>query len=121
MQGTSGSFAVNGVTLLLQPTSGHWVPKTPLGIGGDGHAIYPGVREFELRFNVTNPEDINQLQTMFSAIQNTGTAVVDLPKYNVTPYQFYSYSGCVLREPEQAEYFNQHHTDVYLLITNIRT
>jgi hypothetical protein len=36
--GFSGSYGVNGTNFIIQPTTGRWVPKTPLGIGGDGHA-----------------------------------------------------------------------------------
>lgn len=118
--GASGTYAING-TEVLQPTSGRWIPKSPIGIGGDGHAIYAGVREFEIRWQLTEPSDVYLLQTQFNAINNTGTAVVDLPRFAYSSYEFYSYSGCVLREPEQNEYFNQYHTDITLLITNIRT
>jgi len=118
--GASGSYAVNGVTF-LPPTSGRWLPKNPIGVSGDGHAIYSGVREFELRWQLAFPSDVYQLQNFFGAINNTGTAVVDLPKYGHSSYEFYSYSGCVLREPEQGEYFSENQTDILLLVTNVRT
>lgn len=118
--GASGSYAVNGATF-LPPTSGRWLPKNPLGVSGDGHAIYAGVREFELKWQLAFPSDVYQLQNFFGAINNTGTVVVDLPRYGYSSYEFYSYSGCVLREPEQGEYFSENQTDILLLVTNIRT
>lgn len=119
--GFSGSYGINGTNFSIQPTTGRWMPKTPLGIGGDGHIIYPGVREFELTWQLSDPSAVNQLQTFFDAINNTGTAVVDLPRYNYASYQFYSYTGCVLGEPEQDVYFNEHQTSILLIVSNIRT
>jgi len=106
---------------LLQPTSGRWLPKSPVGVSGDGHAIYSGVREFEIKWQLTAPSDVYQVQTFFNAITNTGTVVVDLPRFAYSSYEFYSYSGCVLREPEQDVYFSEYQTDILLLVTNIRT
>ncbi len=119
--GYSGSYAIGGVELLLQPTSGKWVSRPTLGIGGSGHPIYPAVREFELQFILADPSDFNQLQVAFQNISNTGTAVVDLPQYGASTYLFYSYSGCVLHEPEASNYFNEYQTEVRWLISNIRT
>ena len=119
--GASGSYAVNGTEFLIQPTSGRWMPKSMMGISGDGHALYPTVREFEVRFNITTPALLNQLQAWFESIIILGTAVVDLPKYGDANYIFYSYTGCVLREPEMNAYFIENHSDVIMTICNIRT
>lgn len=117
----SGSYRINGTDLLMQPTSGKWMPRPELGIQGDGHAVYPGVREFEMRFNLQSPGEYNQLINWFDAHQPSGTVVVDLPRFGYNIYDFYSYTGCVIREPEMNEYFNENHTEVVLLVTNIRT
>ena len=119
--GASGTYAVNGTDITLPPTSGRWMPRESLGIDGNGRAIYPGVREFELRWQLISPSDYNQLQTFFSSIGNTGTVVVDLPQYGAASYLFYSYTGCVLREPETGQYFTENQLSAFLLVTNIRT
>ena len=117
----TGTYRIDGTDLLLQPTTGRWIPRKPLGIDGNGHPIYPGVREFEMRFKLGSPSDYNQLQTFFDAISNTGTAIVDLPIYGHASYTFISYTGCVLREPDSREYFSEYQTDFVILVTNIKT
>lgn len=119
--GYSGSYAINGVDLTLPPTSGRWVERPLVGIGGSGHPVYAAVREFELQFQLADPSDYNQLQLAYQALSNTGTAVVDLPKYGDAGYQFFSYTGCIVQEPYAGAYFNENQTDVRWLITNIRT
>jgi hypothetical protein len=115
------SYKINGTELTLQPTTGRWLPRKPHGIDGRGTAVYPGVREYELTFVLSSPSEYNQLQTFFEGITPTGTAVVDLPLYGHTSYTFFSYTGCVLREPEASAYFRENQTKVKLLIANIRT
>uniref|UniRef100_A0A6M3LYF3 Uncharacterized protein n=1 Tax=viral metagenome TaxID=1070528 RepID=A0A6M3LYF3_9ZZZZ len=117
----SGTYRIGGVDLLLQPTTGRWMPRKPLGIDGNGHPIYPGVREFEMRFQLGSPADYNQLQTFFESVSNTGTVIVDLPIYGHASYTFTSYTGCVLREPDSREYFSEHQTDFVILVAGIRT
>lgn len=114
-------YKINGVEITMQPTSGRWEARDELGIDGAGHPIYPGLREFELRWNAMSPSEANQLQGFFNAIQNTGTCVVDLPQYAASTYTFFSYTGCTLREPNWSNYFAQNLTDCTLLVTNIRT
>ena len=120
-QGVTGSYAINGNEFTVQPTSGRWMPRDELGIDGNGHFVYPAYREFEITWGLVDPADVNQLQTFFNSIGNTGTAIVDLPKYADANYTFQSYTGCVLREPEIGAYFSEHQTDVTLLIVKIRT
>lgn len=115
------TYKINGTELDTQPTSGRWMPRDNLGIDGQGHAVYSSVREFELKWQASDPFLYDQLQTFYESQGNTGTSVVDLPYYVSGSYSFFSYSGCVLREPEMGEYFSEHHTDIFLLITNIRT
>ena len=87
--GASGTYAINGTDITLPPTSGRWLPKEPLGIDGNGRAIYSGVRQFELEWQLISPSEYYQLQTFFDAVGNTGTVVVDLPKYGASSYIFY--------------------------------
>jgi len=117
------TYKVNGVEFLLQPTSGRWVDRNLIGRSGSGHPIYSGVREFELGFQLASTTDYQQLQLWFNAVSNTGTVVVDLPKYGSSTggYGFYSYSGCIINEPVANEYYAEYQQNVTLLITNIRT
>jgi hypothetical protein len=116
------TYKISGTAITTQPTTGRWIPRASLGIDGNGHAIYPGVREYELKWQLVNVSDYNQLVTFFNSIGNTGTVVVDLPQFGAATYTFYSYSGCVLREPEANQYFvGTGQQEVLLLISNIRT
>lgn len=115
------TYKLNGEEFVQQPTTGRWLPRSIFGIAGNGHAIYSGVRQFEITWNITSPSGTYQLQNWFETILATGTAVVDLPKYGDAEYQFFSYSGCAVREPEYSPYFSENITSVSLLITNIKT
>jgi hypothetical protein len=119
--GVTGSYAINGTEITIQPTSGQWMPRDPLGIDGNGHFVYPPYREFEMTWGLLAPSDVNQLQNFFASIGNTGTAVVDLPKFAAVTYTFYSYSGCVLQEPSIGVYFSENQTEITLLVSKIRT
>jgi len=119
--GISGSYAINGTELLLQPTSGRWIDRTPLGFTGNGHPEYAGVREFEMRWQLSPMSDANQVYGLFQQLDVTGTAVMDLPKYKATPYQFYSYSGTTLSEPSSGEYFERHESEIVLIVYGIIT
>lgn len=120
-QGTSGTFGINGTDFYLPPTEHRWMPRTMLGRDGAGHPIYSGVREYEMRWQLGTPTDYWQLQNWFNMMSNTGTLVVDLPVYSLSgSYTFISYTGCTLAEPEGA-YFNEHKSDMILVIGNIRT
>lgn len=120
-QGTSGTFAINGTDFYLPPTEHRWMPRTMLGRDGAGHPIYSGVREYEMRWQLGTLTDFWQLQTWFNLMSNTGTLVVDLPTYGVSgAYTFTSYTGCTITEPEGA-YFNEHNSDIILVVGNIRT
>ena len=121
MQGVTGSFSVNGVTLLMQPTEHSWVDRTNLGISGDARPTYPSVRQYQLSWNFMSMEEFAQLHSFFEYSQHSGTLVVDLPKYATTPYQFYSYSGCTMEEPKAGKFFESYASDVNLLILKVRT
>jgi len=114
-------YKINGTTLIIQPTTGQWLPRELVGIDGNGHPVYPATREFEMNWQLKNPTGTYQLQNFFDTVAITGSAVVDLPRYNFYDYQFFSYSGCVIQEPEVDVYFSAHITNVRLLISNIRT
>lgn len=119
--GFSGSYAINGTTFILQPTKGSWDKRSALGIDGNGHPIYPAVREFDIQWNLMHPTDAQQIINTYNAVQNTGTVVFDLPKYGDAGYQFYSYSGCTLEEPEFEDYFQGYISNGRLKIYQVRT
>lgn len=114
------TYKINGTELDPQPTQAKWVPRRVLSEDGNGRPIYPAVREFEMRWQLTDPEQINALQGFFNSVGATGTAVVDLPQFAAPTYTFFPYSGTVLREPEFNSFFSEHITEVVLFITKIR-
>ena len=116
------SFGWNGVTGSFQPTTHNWVPRDPIGIDGNGHAVYPAVREYEITWDFLSAAEFNTLYGYFLATGATGTIVSMLPKYPPIPsYGFYAYSGTVLREPTFKDFFENYYTDVKLLIVKILT
>jgi hypothetical protein len=115
------TYKVNSVELTLQPTSGKWLPRTELGRNGYGHPVYPAVREFEIRWLIHTPAEANQIQTFYNAVSNTGTVVVDLPQYAAATYTFFSYTGCILQEPQFGTFFTENIQDVTIIVSNIRT
>jgi len=115
------TYKVNGSAITLQPTSGKWANRDSIGVDGNGHEIYTGKREFEMRWGFMSASEFNELIGFFNAIGNTGTAVVSLPQYGASAYTFYAYSGCVLREPEAGEFFEEYVSDVSLLVVKIST
>lgn len=119
--GLSGSYAVNGNNLSLQPTEGRWLERQSFGVDGNGHPIYSAVRQFEMQFVLESMSDLQQITNFYNSVGSTGTVVVDLPMWGAADYRFYSYSGCTLREPEFGPYFEEYNQDVTLRILNIRT
>jgi hypothetical protein len=119
--GASGSYGVNGVDFTLQPTSGRWIPQSPVGFTGDGHPIYSAIHEFQIRWNLSEQVDLNQIQTFRDSVILTGTAIVDLPVYRGSAYIFTSYTGCSLYEPDRGEYFSEDTTELVLVVGNIHT
>lgn len=119
--GLSGSYAVNGTNLSLQPTEGKWNQRDSYGYDGGGHPIYSQFRTFELKWALISTSDLVQLINTFNAISNTGTVVFDLPQYGASAYQFQRYSGCTLNEVSVGAYFQEHVMDVTLLVLQIRT
>lgn len=114
-------YKVDGVEITLQPTTGRWLPRYIVGRTGAGNAIYPQVREFEMRWGLANQAEVQQLIGFFNAVGFTGTHVVDLPQWNSTTYVFKSYTGCIIDEPDVNTYFTEYSTDLILLVSNIIT
>jgi len=117
----SGSYAINGTPLTLQPTTGRWSPRQLLGVDGNGRGIYAPLRNFELTWDLVDQAAFDELRTYFDSLTITGSVIVDLPKWDADSYNFVSYTGCFLREPERSVYFAEHSTRITWLVTNIRT
>ena len=115
------TYRANGTEFTLQPTSGRWLPRNELGRNGYGHPVYPATREFEITWAIKSAAEANQIQTFFDALSNTGTVVMDLPRYAYATYEFFAYTGCIIGEPELGTYFVENYQNVRLLVTNIRT
>ena len=118
--GFSGTYAVNGVDFILPPTTGKWRQRDEAGIDGNGHPIYPAVRDFELTWGLAHPTDVKQFTDAYNN-SVTGTCSFDLPLYGDADYQFYRYTGITMVEPEMGSYFQGWVTDVKLTLLNVRT
>jgi hypothetical protein len=119
----SEPYRVNGHAA-PNPTSFRWLPRRALDVQGDNRPIYPGQRMAEFRFDIIAYEDWETLQNFFDQIQSTGFATINVPAYargTGTPYAFREYSGCTIAEPQIGPFFEEHPTDVILLIGNIVT
>lgn len=115
------TYKINNTAFVLQPTNGRWLPRDVLEVDGAGYARYPALREFELQWEIVDYASHNQIVNMFESYAYTGTVVASLPQYTKATWDFANYSGCVLREPEWGEFFENHPTRVTLLITKINT
>lgn len=115
------TYKINGTALSTQPESGEWKDREEIGRDGNGRAIYPGPREFELKWGLVSMSDWAQLRTFFQSVSATGTVVVDLPQYGSSSWAFYSYSGCVLSEPKTGQFFEEYISDARLIVSKITT
>ena len=116
---STGTFSING-TEIECPTEHGWIERSNLGDSGDGHSVYPAVRQYQLRWNLMSPDNYYEIQTFYNAVGSTGTVVVGLPQYGAATYEFYNYSGCVLAEPYHRGFFSENYIDVVLLVKKIR-
>lgn len=115
------TYKINGTTITLQPTTGEWKDRDEIGRDGNGRPIYHAPREFELKWSLISMSDFAQLRTFFRSVSATGTVVVDLPQYGSSSWTFYSYSGCILSEPQAGPFYEEHTTDARLLVSKITT
>lgn len=120
MNGTTGSYAMNGTRLSLQPTYGNWQTRQELGRDGNNRPLYPAIREFEMGWDLMPTSDLKQIIDA-QLTTTTGTVVFDLPKWGDTLYTYYSYSGTIVNEVTVGQYFAEHVQNVRLIVSNIRT
>lgn len=118
--GLSGSYAMNGTNLSLQPTEGKWNTPDQYGFDGGGHPILSSFRTFELSWGLISTSDLAQLNNFFNSVSNTGTIAVDIPEWGASQYKFRRYSGTVLSPLEVGAYFQEYVQDVRLLILRIQ-
>jgi len=114
-------LAINGYVYEHQPTDHHWIARDPVGIDGNGVAVYPAYRQYEIKFDFLDTDEWNNTYQSFLQQGVTGTLTAVLPKWNATPYQWYTYSGVQIREMEYGGWFQNYYQDVRLLIVKILT
>ena len=61
-------YKVNGTEITIQPTTGRWLQRYTLGRTGAGNAIYPQIREFEMRWQLGNQAHVRQLVNFFGSM-----------------------------------------------------
>jgi len=116
-----GDYKIDGHAI-LSPTTGRWLPRRPLDIQGDSRAIYPGVRSFELKWQLVSHEEWSDLVQNFSNIEWTGTHAIWIPCWPTatgSAFAFCNYSGTLLLEPTMGPYFETYPSNVVLAITKI--
>lgn len=116
--GLSGTYAINAVDIC--PESARWNDRNILGVDGNGHPIYPSLREFEFGWGFLSMADYNVLQSARNLVGSTGTITVDLPDLSTSDFRFTRYSGTIVHEPSVGAYFVDHVSDVRLIISKIR-
>ena len=119
--GFTGSFALNGANLTLQPSTFGWENRDTLGTDGNGRPLYSSLASFQLFWGLMSTSELRQLILISDTVSATGTVVSDLPEWGNNDYYFKSYSGTIIGRPQVGEYFNTYVTDVRLVISNIRT
>lgn len=116
-----GDWEINS-NEILPPTTGRWLPRRPLDVQGDNRPIYPGVRSFELRWQLVSNEDWATLQANFRTVESSGTVTVRIPEFPTVTgaaYAFREYSGCTLSEPIIGAFFETYPRSVVLIVNNI--
>lgn len=97
----------NGTGLMINPTTAQWLDPDQIGVSGDGHAIYPALKEFRLSFNLVSQGEWFELYSYFKRVSFTGTLVCSLPDFESNTFAYRNFSGCILRYPSMNQYFNE--------------
>lgn len=113
------TYKFNGVDLTLQPTEANWQPRKELGIDGNGHPVYEGPRQCQLKWDLIPVTDFNQLNNAYRGQGTTGTVIVDLPHWSGSSWEFVSYTGCVISEPTVGAYFQTAVQKVVLVVSHV--
>lgn len=113
-------YKLGGIT--VHPTEFDYQPRRPLGIQGDGRAVYPGTRTAQMTWNFTSYEEWANVIHVFNQIVSDGDLVVQVPAYPTvsgSSYAFTEYSGCFVSEPQLGPFFADYPSNVKLLIYGI--
>lgn len=113
------TYKVNDVAMWTSPTTGRWLPRSPIGKTGQGRSILPAYHEFEMQWQLVDASGVHQMQEWWDAQGITGTSSVDIPEFGAAPYAFKTYSGVFLEEPEVDYYFAKHYANVTLRVSKI--
>lgn len=116
----TGTYAINGQALPLEPTEGSWISQRSLGRSGAGFEVLSPVFSFELKWGLMKKSEFNDLMQIAYAASGTYRAVT-IPDFDSDDYEFYTYSGCIVNKPTVSRYFAENVTGVTLMITHIRT
>jgi hypothetical protein len=117
-------YKINNTSLALQPSAGKWIPRETVGTDGNGHPVYPAVRQFEMKWDLITEAEFYELQNMYDTLMYyTGSTTATLPRYKPVSgvYTYDTYTGCIIHEPEATEFFELHRINAKMLIVNIRT
>jgi len=114
-------LGLNGVMFTQQPSDHHFLDREPIGIDGNGTAVYSALREYELKWDLVDTDVWNEMYAYFLAQGVTGTLVATLPRWDTTPYQFYNYSGVIMREMTYENWFQNYYMGVKMLLVKILT
>lgn len=115
-----GSYKFNATGTFPNPTEARYIDRDEKGISGDGHAIYAAPRKFEMKWEFMTMDDYKIVQDFYNLIQSTGTFAATIPQYGQV-WNFYSYSGCTMREPQTSYFFETYVSNVILTIMGILT
>lgn len=113
------TFMVNGAQILVLPLRHHWVKRAELDRDGFNKPIYPGILSYEMFWPAMTPAQYDAWQDVYLSTSTTGSCSVTLPEYGVSTYQFKTYSGASVDHPEYDDFFQEHYTNVRVLINNI--
>ena len=113
-------YKLNGTEVC--PTEFQWLPRSVLGIQGDGRPIYQGTRSAQLTWEMTTYEEWAEAQVAYNAVQSTGTIVAQIPAFPTgvsSALIFTEYSGVIISEPEVGALFADNPSSLVLVVSNI--
>ena len=116
----TGSYAINGQALPLEPTEGSWISQRSLGRSGAGFDVLAPVFSFEIKWGLMKKSEFNDLMQIVYSVSGAVVPVA-IPDFDSDTYEFYAYTGCVVNKPTVSRYFTENVTGVTLMITSIAT
>jgi len=115
-----GTFQINSVAFLLEPSESGWTERQPLGLDGNNQLIYPPIYAYEMAWGIMTLEEFDQLyQFWLEAANGDGTALATLPPRTGTDYDTFVTVTAVPDEPVSRRYNNRHRYNVGWRLRNI--